>query len=141
MFTRKLIPVLLFALLFAGLSYSQQLPETPKPPSPPPPPLTKEMKLDRLSQKLNLNEQQVKEVDKILTVSEKKLDKIRGKYGDINRDMMTEIKRVIDNQDSEIEKKLTDAQKKKFEQMRKERMNHRPPMAPMPPMPPRQEGQ
>lgn len=132
MLTRKLIPVILFALLFSGISYSQQRPETPHSPSPPPPPPTKEMRLEHLTQKLNLNDQQVKELDKILSESEQKLDKIREKYGDINRNMMTEIKQVLNEQDKEIEKKLDDQQKKKFEEMRKERRDHQPPMPPPP---------
>jgi len=103
MLTKKIISVVLCAFLFSGFSFSQQRPEKAPQPSPPP---TKEMKLEHLSKKLQLNDQQVEKVENILNNSGEKIEKIREKYGKIHKEMMEKIKLVMDNENQEIEKNL-----------------------------------
>jgi len=70
MLKRKIIPVVLCAFLLAGFSFTQQRTERP-PQQPPPPQPTKEMKLEHLTKKLLLNDQQVKKVEEVLRKSGK----------------------------------------------------------------------
>ncbi len=118
MFGRKISALLLGAFLCTGLAIAQQ-----QPPS-------KERRLDFLTQKLNLSDQQVKAIDKILSDSKEQLDQIHGKSREFNKKNMEEIKEVFDKEDVAIEKNLTDSQKKIFVELRKERESHRPPMRP-----------
>lgn len=118
MFRKKMFALILGAFLFTGLAIAQ-----PKPP-------TKEQKLEFLTKKLELNEQQVKTIDQILTDSKKQLDQLRDKREEFKEQSMKEMKQIFDQEDTQIEKNLTDSQKKIFAELKKERENHRPPMSP-----------
>lgn len=116
---REMMFVLLFgAFVFTGLTMAQSQPPT------------KEQKLDFLTQKLNLSDQQAKAIEKILSDSKEQLDQIHEKSREFNKGNMEEMKKVFDKEDTEIEKNLTDSQKKIFAELRKERENHRPPIGP-----------
>ena len=75
---KKMLALLLGVFLFKGLALAQ-----PQPPS-------KEQKLDFLTKKLDLNEQQVKTIDQILTSSKKQLDQLRNKREDFRKQSMKE---------------------------------------------------
>ena len=118
MFRNKIFALLFGVFVFMGLAIAQ-----PQPP-------TKEQKLDFLTQKLNLSDQQVKAIDKILSDSKEQLDQIHEKSRVFNKENMEEMKEVLDKEDAAVEKNLTDSQKKIFAELKKERENHRPPMRP-----------
>ena len=118
MFKKKMFVLMLGVILFAGIAVAQ-----PQPPS-------KEQKLDFLSKRLQLNEQQVNAVDQILDGSKNKLDQLREKRQEFDKQMMKEMKQIFDEEDAQIEKELTDSQKTMFAELKKERENHRPPMGP-----------
>ena len=118
MYRKRMFALLLGVFLFTGLAVAQ-----PKPPS-------KKQKLDFLTKKLDLNEQQVKTIDQILTSSKKQLDQLRDKREDFRKQSMKEMKQIFDQEDAQIEKNLTDSQKKVFAELKKDRENHRPPMGP-----------
>ena len=119
MYKKKMFVLLSAVFLFGGLAFAQPL----RPP-------TKEQKLDFLTKKLDLNVQQVKAVDQILTGSKKQLDQLHEKRENFNDQSMKEMKQIFDKEDAQIEKNLTDSQKKVFAELKKERENHRPPMGP-----------
>ena len=53
------------------------------------------------------------------------------KRGGISDDQaMKDMKQIFDKEDAQIEKNLTDSQKKVFAELKKERENNRPPMGP-----------
>ena len=118
MFRRKMLVLVLGVFVFSGLAIAQ-----PQPPS-------KEQKLEFLTKKLDLNEQQVKAIDQILSSSKNQLDQLREKGENFREQSMREMKQVFDQEDSQIEKNLTDSQKKIFAELKKERGNHRPPKGP-----------
>lgn len=119
MYKKKMFTLLSGVLIFAGLTFAQ--------PQQPP---TKEQKLDFLTKKLDLNAQQVKIVNQILTGSKKQLDRLREKRQEFDEQTGKEMKQIFDQEDAQIEKNLTDSQKKIFAELKKERENHRPPMGP-----------
>ena len=119
MYRKKMFALLIGVLIFAGLTFAQ--------PQPPP---TKEQKLDFLTKKLDLNAQQVKTVDQILTGSKKQLDQLCEKRQKFNEQTGKEMKQIFDQEDAQIEKNLTDSQKKIFAELKKERKSHRPPIGP-----------
>ncbi len=116
MLKKKMFVVVLGAFLFTGLAISQ--------------PPTKEQKLDLLSKKLDLNAQQIKAVDQILTGLKKQLDQLRERRWNFDDQAMKDMKQIFDKEDAQIEKKLTDSQKKLFAELKKERENNQPPMGP-----------
>ena len=118
MFRRKMLVLILGLFVFSGLAIAQ-----PQPPS-------KEQKLEFLTKKLDLNEEQVKAIDQILTGSKNQLDQLREKGENFREQSMKEVKQIFDQEDTQIEKNLTDSQKKIFAELKKERENHRPPMGP-----------
>ena len=118
MFRRKMLVLVLGVFVFSGLAIAQ-----PQPPS-------KEQKLEFLTKKLDLNEQQVKAIDQILSSSKNQLDQLREKGENFREQSMKEMKQVFDQEDSQIEKNLTDSQKKIFAELKKERENHRPTKGP-----------
>jgi septal ring factor EnvC (AmiA/AmiB activator) len=116
MLKKKMFVVVLGAFLFTGLAISQ--------------PPTKEQKLDLLSKKLDLNAQQIKAVDQILTGLKKQLDQLRERRQSFNDQAMKDMRQIFDKEDAQIEKKLTDSQKKLFAELKKERENNQPPIGP-----------
>jgi hypothetical protein len=118
MFRNKLFALLFGVLIMTGFAFAQ-----PGPPS-------KKEKLDFLIKKLELNEQQIKAIDQVLTSTQKQLDQLCEKRRDFNDQSMKETKQVFDNEDLQIEKTLTDSQKRILAELKKERENHRPPMGP-----------
>lgn len=96
MLKKKMFVVVLGAFLFTGLAISQ--------------PPTKEQKLDLLSKKLDLNAQQIKAVDQILTGLKKQLDQLRERRQSFNDQAMKDMRQIFDKEDAQIEKKLTDSQ-------------------------------
>ena len=116
---KRMFALLSGVLLFAGLTFAQ--------PQQPP---TKEQKLNFLTKKLDLNEKQAKAVDQILTGSKKQLDRLREKRQEFDEQTGKEMKQIFNQEDVQIEKNLTDSQKKIFAELKKERENHRPPMGP-----------
>jgi hypothetical protein len=82
----------------------------------PPPP--KENRLKKLSEQLALTQRQIAQIDAILEVSQNKYSSlgVPGRGGPL--DLMKEMKAIMDEEDAQIEKVLTDMQKKKFTEMK-----------------------
>lgn len=79
------------------------------------------MYLERLKQELNLSPEQVAKIQKILDAAQKQAEADREKYQG-NRDaMMKAMRERWEKIDKEIESVLTKDQKKKYEQIKKER--------------------
>lgn len=86
---------------------------------------TPEERAQRLKERLSLSEEQTKKVQEIFKKSEKerqdKMESVRGDR-DAMREQMTAIMAVTDK---EIEKLLTGEQKKKYDELKKERRQMR----------------
>lgn len=79
------------------------------------------MYLERLKQELNLSPEQIAKIQKILDAAQKQAEADREKYQG-NRDaMMKAMRERWEKIDKEIESVLTKDQKKKYEQIKKER--------------------
>ncbi|MEN3038806.1 MAG: hypothetical protein ABDI07_06600 [Candidatus Kryptonium sp.] len=79
------------------------------------------MYLERLKQELNLSQEQVVKIQKILETAQKQAEADRERYQG-NRDaMMKAMRERWEKIDKEIEAVLTKDQKKKYEQIKKER--------------------
>ena len=99
------------------------------PPPPPPPHLNHRdrdaVMAERLSRDLDLTDAQKKKVTEILKRTSEKLDERLSQ-------MQPEIRKILDDGFSEIEKELTDPQKNKLRDLRERMERHRRPGPPFP---------
>ncbi len=79
------------------------------------------MYLERLKQELNLTPEQVTKIQKILDSAQKQAEADREKYQGDREAMMKAMRERWEKIDKEIEAVLTKEQKKKYEQIKKER--------------------
>lgn len=96
----------------------------PRPPQPP----SAEDKINMLKEKLNLTDDQVTELKSIFESTKKKMDEMREKMEESKKESMDEMKSVMDKEDEAVVNVLTDEQKEKYEELKKEREAHKPPM-------------
>lgn len=111
---RFLLGSFLFACIIIGTIYSQ-----PKLPS-------KREMLKQLKARLELTDVQTKKIDVILSASEKKLHSLRDEMDEQHEKKMDQMDSVLSSRESEIEKVLTDTQKKEYKEMKKEMEKIRP---------------
>jgi Spy/CpxP family protein refolding chaperone len=78
----------------------------------------KENRLRKLSEKLELTKEQITQLDAILGLSEKKYSSLGAKDISDPVQYKQERKAIMDEEDAQIAKILTDAQKKKFTEMK-----------------------
>ncbi len=107
--TKLITAAILFCFLLVGISSAQ-----PTPPS-------KEKMLKHLVEKLELTKAQAKKVESILNSFHEKMFEKKEL-------MRREEEKIMNASDEEISKLLTETQKKKFEEIKKEREMRRPPM-------------
>jgi periplasmic protein CpxP/Spy len=117
--SRFVLSCFVLVYILAGVAYSQQ-----KPPREPP----REEMLKHLTEKLKLTDDQVEKVELILNTTKNKMDILKEKMGNEKDKLMDEMQDIRKNEDKEIEKVLTDEQKKLFADLKKERSERRPPM-------------
>ena len=111
---------LLVLVLFATVVFSQEGPPRQKPPS-------TEEHLKHLTEKLELTDNQIKHIGSILEASKKKKDELRNKEEEARKLHFEKLKMIHDEEDKKIEKLLSNEQKKKFVQLKKEIGKNRPP--------------
>ena len=93
------------------------------------PRLSVEEEVERLTNDLDLSEEQTNQIEKILTDSRDKADKFRDSGLD-RREMMMQMRDIMDETNDEIESILNDEQAEKFREIvekRKEEMQRRRP--------------
>jgi hypothetical protein len=113
---KNILQSLLIILLLAGIIYSQ-----PQPPSP-------RQKLKHLKEKLELSDEQAKKIETILKTSDTKMKALHEKMEASHDEAMDEMDNIISAENKEIEKVLTDAQKKEYLKLKKETEGMRLPM-------------
>lgn len=101
--------LILFSLIFVNFMFSQQTGRGYG------------MYLERLKQELNLTPEQVVKIQKILDSAQKQAEIDREKYQGNREAMMKATRERWEKIDKEIEAVLTKEQKKKYEQIKKER--------------------
>ena len=74
-----------------------------------------------LKEKLELNDEQAQKVEVIFTASAEKAKELREKYAGNRADMMKAMAPINEENDKKIDSLLTDKQKEKYAQMKKER--------------------
>lgn len=99
--------------------YGQDRPPRHEPPS-------KEEHLKQLTEKLRLTKEQGIQINSILESLKEKMDKLRENAQE-RKLHFEKMKMIRDEEDKKIEKILTNEQKQKFAQMKKEREKNRPP--------------
>lgn len=107
--TKSMIVSLLFCFTITSVIIAQQ--KTP----------SKEERLRHLVEKLELTKEQEQKAGVIINSSYEKMFEMKEK-------MKTEEQKLKDAEDDEISKLLTETQKQKFDEMKKEREMRKPPM-------------
>ena len=120
MFRKKYVFGLMVVFFLASSVYSQEGPPRQKPPS-------KEEHLKHLTERLELTNDQIKQIENILETSKEKMDKLREKAEEDRKQHFDKMKVIHDEEDKKIEKLLTNEQKQKFVQLKKEKEKKRSP--------------
>ena len=112
----KIICTVLAVFVFTLIVHAQ-----PKPPS-------KYEKLKHLKEVLELSDVQAKKIATVLTATEKKMRTLSDKMEDQRDVAMEEMDSIINEEDKGIIEILSDSQKEKYQDMKKEMESHGPPM-------------
>jgi hypothetical protein len=132
-----------FILIILVLSLASAQEELP-PGSPPcpledhlmmPPPVDH---LSRLKEMLDLSKDQVAMIEAIMDSIQSKFDVLQDKVKRDRCQSLDAMKKIMDEGDTQIENIFTDSQKRKFERMKEERDQHRPPPEGFDDLPPRE---
>jgi Spy/CpxP family protein refolding chaperone len=131
MYLRVIATGFIFILLKVSLASAQEW----SPPGPPPGPPDAHHQitplpganLPQLKEMLDLSEDQIAKIENIMDAMQDKIDSLQDKIDKMQHENMDSMKKIKDEGDNQIEKVLTDSQKKKFERMKKECCRHRPP--------------
>jgi TolA-binding protein len=118
-------------MLMVSLASAQEGPPPGPPPGPPDAhlqiPPSPGASLPQLKETLDLSKDQTAKIESIMDAMQDKIDSLQDKIEQMQHENMDSMKKIKDEGDNQIEKVLTDAQKTKFEKMKKECGRHRPP--------------